>query len=87
MWSGNQTAKAAGKKNTELLPEGFIFEIYTEEQKILRSQFGTLTHGAHSKYNIMALIEQDVAMLSSVRTSIRPIEINIQIILIFTKMR
>jgi len=64
-----------------------MFELNTEEQKILRSQFGTLRHGVHSKYNIMAFTEQGVAMLSSVLNSTRAIEVNIQIIRIFTKMR
>lgn len=75
------------KRNAERFPEDFMFELNTEEQKILRSQFGTLRHGAHSKYNIMAFTEQGVAMLSSALNSIRAIEVNIQIIRIFIKMR
>jgi phage regulator Rha-like protein len=75
------------KRNSERFPEDFMFELNTEEQKILRSQFGALRHGAHSKYNIMVFTEQGVAMLSSVLNSTRAIEVNIQIIRIFTKMR
>lgn len=75
------------KRNAERFPEDFMFELNTEEQKILRCQFGTLRHGAHSKYNIMAFTEQGVAMLSSVLNSTRAIEVNIQIIRIFTRMR
>ena len=75
------------KRNAERFPEDFMFELNTEEQKILRSQFGTLRHGAHSKYNIMAFTEQGVAMLSSMLNSTRAIEVNIQIIRIFTRMR
>ncbi|MCX2430540.1 MULTISPECIES: ORF6N domain-containing protein [unclassified Pedobacter] len=75
------------KRNAERFPEDFLFELNMEEQKILRSQFGTLRHGAHSKYNIMAFTEQGVAMLSSMLNSTRAIEVNIQIIRIFTRMR
>jgi len=45
------------KRNAERFPEDFMFELNTEEQKILRSQFGTLRHGGHSIYNIMAFTE------------------------------
>lgn len=75
------------KRNMGRFPEDFMFELTAEEQKILRSQFGTLRHGAHSKYSTMAFTEQGVAMLSSVLNSARAIEVNIQIIRIFTKMR
>ena len=70
-----------------VFPKISCFELNTQEQKILRSQFDTLTHGAHSKYNIMAFTEQGVAMPSSMLTSLKAIEVNIQIIRIFTKMR
>ncbi|MBL7180112.1 MAG: ORF6N domain-containing protein [Desulfobacterales bacterium] len=40
----------------------------------LRSQFGTLKRGAHSKYPPMAFTEQGVAMLSSVLNSDRAVE-------------
>lgn len=59
----------------------------TDEQKILRRQIGTLRHGAHSKYKMTAFTEQGVAMLSSVLNSKRAIQVNIQIIRIFTRIR
>ncbi|WEK21491.1 MAG: ORF6N domain-containing protein [Candidatus Pedobacter colombiensis] len=37
------------KRNIDRFPEDFMFELGNEEQKILRSQFGTLRHGQHSK--------------------------------------
>jgi hypothetical protein len=64
-----------------------MFELDSEEQKILRCQIGTLRHGEHSKYNIMVFTEQGVSMLSSVLNSKRAISVNIQIIRIFTRMR
>ena len=75
------------KRNAERFPEDFMFELNTEEQKILRSQFGTLRHGEHSKYNMMVFTEQGVSMLSSVLNSKRAIQVNIQIIRIFTRIR
>ncbi len=75
------------KRNIDRFPEDFMFELGTEEQKILRSQFGSLKHGTHSKYSMMVFTEQGVAMLSSVLNSKRAIRVNIQIIRIFTRIR
>lgn len=46
------------KRNIDRFPEDFMFELGTEDQQILRSQFGTLKQGAHSKYNMMVFTEQ-----------------------------
>ncbi|WP_316847258.1 ORF6N domain-containing protein [Pedobacter psychrodurus] len=75
------------KRNLLRFPADFMFELSDEEQKILRSQFGTLGHGKYSKYGIMAFTEQGVAMLSSVLSSERAILVNIEIIRTFTKIR
>ena len=75
------------KRNIERFPTDFMFELEAEEQKILRSQFGTLKHGAHPKYTMMVFTEQGVAMLSSVLNSKKAIQVNIQIIRIFTRIR
>jgi len=64
-----------------------MFELNKQEYDSLRSQFGTLKRGEHSKYLPMAFTEQGVAMLSSVLSSKMAIEVNIQIIRVFTKMR
>jgi hypothetical protein len=37
-----------------------------DEHDSLRSQFGTLKRGEHSKYMPMAFIEQGIAMLSGI---------------------
>jgi hypothetical protein len=52
----------------------------------LRCQIGSSSWGG-SRYFPMAFTEQGVAMLSSVLSSKMAIEVNIQIIRIFTKMR
>lgn len=52
-----------------------------------RFQFGTLKRGQNIKYAPMVFTEQGVAMLSSVLNSKRAIQVNIQIMRTFTKLR
>ncbi len=75
------------KRNSTRFPDDFMFILTKEENESLRSQFGTLNRGEHSKYPPMAFTEQGVSMLSSVLNSDRAIAVNIQIIRLFTKMR
>lgn len=75
------------RRNITRFPEDFMFELTEEENEILRSQFGTLKQGAHTKYLPMAFTEQGVAMLSSVLNSEQAILVNIHIIRVFTRMR
>ena len=75
------------RRNIERFPDDFMFELSSVEYEILRSQFGTLKQGGHSKYLPMAFTEQGVAMLSSVLNSPTAIKVNIQIIRVFTKIR
>ena len=60
----------------------------TDKNKILRSQFVTSRqeHGGR-RYTPLVFTEQGVAMLSSVLNSERAIQVNIQIIRTFTKLR
>lgn len=73
--------------------DSFLIVIYLktalilEEEDSLRCQFGTLKRGEHIKYLSYAFTEQGVAMLSSVLNSAKAIQVNIQIIRIFTRMR
>lgn len=75
------------RRNAERFPDDFMFELTREEYNSLRSQIGTLKRGEHMKYLPMAFTEQGVAMLSSVLNSSRAINVNIQIIRIFTRIR
>ena len=75
------------RRNIERFPEDFMFELTSFEYEILRSQFGTLKQGEHSKYLPMVFTEQGVAMLSSVLNSPTAIKVSIQIIRVFTKIR
>lgn len=52
----------------------------------MRSQFATSSWGG-LRYLPMAFTEQGVAMLSSVLRSERAIQVNIQIVRVYTKMR
>lgn len=75
------------KRNIDRFPNDFMFELNPEEYKFSRSQNGTLKQGSNIKYAPMVFTEQGVSMLSSVLNSKRAINVNIQIIRIFTRMR
>ena len=79
----------AVKRNIKRFPEDFMFQLTKEEDKSLRSQIETLKkgRGQHQKYLPNVFTEQGVAMLSSVLNSDRAINVNIQIIRTFTKIR
>ena len=74
------------KRNIERFPEDFMFELTRQEFENLRSQIGTSSWGG-TRYMPMSFTEQGVAMLSSVLNSHTAIEVNIQIIRVFSKMR
>lgn len=80
----------AVKRNIDRFPEDFMFQLSVEEyNSSLRSQNVTLEkgRGKYQKYLPFAFTEQGIAMLSSVLNSKKAIQINIQIIRIFTKLR
>lgn len=77
----------AVKRNISRFPEDFMFQLTKDEYSSLRSQFAILEKGKHSKYLPHAFTEQGVAMLSSVLNSETAIQVNIQIIRLFTKMK
>jgi ORF6N domain len=64
-----------------------MFQLSKEEAGSLRSQSVILEKGKHSKYLPYVFTEQGVAMLSSVLNSETAIQVNIQIIRLFTKMK
>ena len=63
------------------------FQLKEKEYTSLRFHIGSLKRGQHSKYLPYVFIEQGVAMLSSVVKSDRAININIQIMRAFIKLR
>ncbi|MGD8883015.1 MAG: ORF6N domain-containing protein [Desulfobacterales bacterium] len=78
--------KQAVKRNINRFPEDVMFELTGDEFKNLRSQFVTSSWGG-SRYIPMAFTEQGVAMLSSVLKSDKAVQVNIQIMRAFIKMR
>lgn len=77
------------KRNMERFPEDFMFELSGSEFENWRCQFGTsnLSDKMGLRYAPFVFTEQGVAMLSSVLNSPKAIQVNIQIIRIFTRMR
>ena len=64
-----------------------MFELSKREYESLRRHFGTLKRGEHSKYLPYAFTEQGVAMLSSVLKSKRAVQVNIEIMRAFVRLR
>jgi len=78
----------AVKRNKKRFPDDFMFQLNKFETDIFsRSQIVTLKKGQNIKYFPYVFTEQGVAMLSSVLKSERAIEVNIQIIRVFIKMK
>jgi len=76
----------AVSRNIERFPEDFMFQLTTEEFKNLIFHFGTSSWGGTRKLP-RAFTEQGVAMLSSVLNSERAIQVNIQIMRAFIKLK
>ena len=82
----------AVKRNIDRFPADFMFPLNKQEADVLRSQFvtsrqdGTGQWGGR-RYLPYVFTEQGVAMLSSVLNSKRAIQVNIQIVRTFTKLR
>jgi len=77
----------AVKRNIDRFPNDFMFQLTAEEYKSLRFHFGILAKGQHSKYLPYAFTEQGVAMLSSVLRSKRAVQVNIEIMRTFVRLR
>ncbi len=73
-------------RNLERFPEDFMFELTEQEFENLRCQIGTSSWGG-SRYLPMAFTEHGVLMLSSVLSSPKAIQVNIQIMRIFTLIK
>jgi hypothetical protein len=97
-----KTLNQATKRNCGRFPDDFMFQLTWEETAILRSQFVTLNaepgdrsrsqsvtlkRGRNTKYRPYAFTEQGVAMLSSVLRSPRAIQVNVEIMRAFVRLR
>jgi hypothetical protein len=76
----------AVKRNIKRFPEDFMFQLNKSELENLRSQIVTSSWGG-LRYKPYVFTEQGVAMLASVLNSDRAINVNIQIIRTFVKIR
>ncbi|EEO56169.1 hypothetical protein BSCG_03095 [Bacteroides sp. 2_2_4] len=77
------------RRNIERFPAEFMFELTKEEVAISRSQIATLKtgQGYNIKYLPFAFTEYGIVMLSSVLKSKTAVEVNINIIRAFVRMR
>ena len=77
----------AVKRNQKRFPLDFMFQLSVEELENWKSQFVTSKIKMGLRKAPYAFTEQGVAMLSSVLNSDTAIEVNIQIIRVFTRIR
>ena len=79
----------AVRRNPGRFPADFMFQLAVEESASLRSQSGALKtgRGKHRKYAPYVFTEQGIAMLSSVLTSERAVQVNIEIMRAFIRLR
>lgn len=76
----------AVKRNIERFPDDFMFQLTPDEYRILKSQSVISSWGGrrHPPY---AFTEQGVAMLSSVLRSSRAVQVNVEIMRAFVRLR
>jgi phage regulator Rha-like protein len=80
--------KEAVRRNFNRFPKDFMFEMNKREFGNWRTQNATSKEDKQGlRYAPFCFTEQGVTMLSCVLSSVRAIEVNIQIIRIFTKMK
>jgi len=77
----------AVKRNLPRFPDDFMFQLSEKEFENLRFHFGTSSQWGGRRYPPYAFTEQGVAMLSSVLHSRRAIQVNIEIMRAFVRLR
>ena len=76
------------KRNASRFPDDFMFQLTEQEWESLRSQIATSKKGRGGRrYAPFAFTEHGVLMLSSVLNSERAVQVNIQIMRIYTKLK
>jgi len=76
----------AVKRNRSRFPDDFMFQLNQKEADSLRSHFVISNRGGR-RYLPFAFTEQGVAMLSSVLRSSRAVQVNVQIMRTFVRLR
>ena len=77
----------AVRRNIERFPEDFMFQLTPVEWDVLRSQFVTSKGRGGRRYRPYVFTEQGVAMLSSVIRSPTAIQVHIEIMRAFVRLR
>ncbi len=77
----------AVKRNTDCFPPDFMIQLNKEEFESLKFHFGTSSQWGGRRYLPYAFTEQGVAMLSSVLRSKRAVQVNVEIMRTFVKLR
>ena len=76
------------RRNRSRFPDDFMFQLAAEEVRSLRSQFATSKQGRGGRrYAPLVFTEQGIAMLSTVLNSERAIQVNIEIMRAFVRLR
>jgi len=76
------------KRNLDRFPVDFMFQLTHKEWESLRSQFAISKKGRGGRrYTPFVFTEHGVLMLSSVLNSKRAIQVNIQVMRIYTKLK
>ena len=82
-----RTLVQAVKRNQERFPPDFMFQLNADEVANLKSQIVISSWGGARRAHPYALTEQGVAMLSSVLRSPRAVQVNIEIMRAFVRIR
>lgn len=77
----------AVKRNKKRFPPDFMFQLTTQEYDGLRSQIVISTGRTGRRHLPLAFTEQGIAMLSGVLRSDKAIEVNIEIMRAFVRLR
>jgi hypothetical protein len=77
----------AVKRNIERFPGDFMFQLTRDEWRNLKSQIVTSSWGGARRAPPYAFTEQGVAMLSSVLRSKRAVQVNVEIMRAFVRLR
>ena len=75
------------KRNLDRFPADFMFQLTNQEFKDLKSQFATTRQWGGRRTPPYAFSEQGVEMLSSVLHSPRAVQVNIEIMRTFVRLR
>jgi hypothetical protein len=82
-----RTLTQAVKRNITRFPDDFMFQLSKDEFAALRSRSAAPGQWGGRRYPPYAFTEQGVAMLSSVLRSARAIDVNVEIMRAFVRLR